>query len=210
MLYVQSMDTQVSIWERELADPLDAIIRRGQASGKDRQDNYDLVMAQIPGLFGDSEKATYLGFRALGLRPTQAMELLGLNLNVLELWREETPELDHFEYERLPELQSKISADIIRLQFLRNMTLFLFQDSRIVSKSLNQFDSMSPREFNYLRSIRRFYSNHDLLNLNKALEPEKHRSNTLVLSFGSNMFEVSEDEYGNTLREVEVVDQDKD
>lgn len=203
------MDTSVSIWEREgMVDPLDAIIRRGQEQGRAPVDNYDLVMAQIPSLFGDSDKATYLGFRALGIRPRQAMELLGLSMDTLEMWKQETPELEHFEYERLPELQSKINADIIRLQFMRNMTLFLFQDSRIISRSLNEMESMTPREYTYLRGVRRFYSNADFLNLQKALEPEKHRANTLVLSFGNAAFEVLEDDAGNSIREVELVDPD--
>lgn len=208
------MDTKdLTIWDRvEFADPIDRIIKRGQADGKSKQDNYDLVMAQIPSLFGDSDKATYLGFRALGFRPGQALEILGLHPDTLDLWREETPELEHFEYERLPELQKRINADIIRLQFMRNMTLFLFQDSKVITKALNDFESMSAREYNYYRAARRFYSMQDMLALQKALEPEKHRPNTLVLSFGNGTgFEVIEDENKNLLQEVQIVgDEDED
>lgn len=199
------MDSTVSIWDRtELVDPLDTFIKHETAGLKD----WDLVMAQIPGLFGDSDKATYLGFRALGIRPHQALELMSLHPDTLLQWREETPELEMFEYARLPELQSKLSADIIRLQFMRNMTLFLFQDSRVISKSLQEFETMSAREYNYLRGIRRFYSNQDYLTLLKAIEPEKHRNNVVVLSFGEGQFEIEEGVDGNTLREVEYVDPD--
>lgn len=207
--YLQAMDTSVSIWEREdLADPLDEIIRRTQADGLAKQDAFDLVLAQIPGLFGDSEKATYLGFRALGLRPKQALEILGLTEAILEMWREETPELDDFEYHKLPDLQRKINADIIRLQFMRNMTMFLFRDSLTIKKMLTDFEGMSNREYNYGRSIRRFYSQQDFLNLQKAVEPEKHRTNTLVLSFGNAHFEVVENEDETTTMK-EIIDGDQ-
>lgn len=198
--YCQDMSTKVSIWERsELVDPLDEIIKKGDS----KEGNYDLVMAQIPGLFGDSEKATYLGFRALGFRKGQVLELMGLGDMDYDKWVAETPELEDFEYHRIGQLQSHINADIIKLQFMRNMTLFLFQDSRIVGKSLTDFNELTNREYNYLRSIRRFYSNSDLLSLQKALEPEKHRNNTLVLSFGNAMFEVVEEDEGQTrLQEV--------
>jgi hypothetical protein len=167
-------------------------------------------MAQIPALFGDSDKATYLGFRALGFRANQAMDLIGLPMTFLALWYEETPELREFEYEQLPALQKNISADIIRLQFLRNMTLFLFQDSRIVGKSMQGLNELTNREYNYLRSNRRFYTNTELLNLQKAMEPEKHRTNTLVLNFGGQGFKVVEDDDGNGIMEVIDVNQDPD
>lgn len=200
------MGTDVSIWDRsDLVDPLDEIIKRGNTEG-----NYDLLLSQIPSMFGDSEKATYLGFRALGFRKNQALELMGLNEAVYNIWVQETPEMEQFELERLGYMQSRVNADIIKLQFMRNMTLFLFQDSRIMSKSLAGFNELTPREYNYLRSIRRFYSNGDLLSLQKALEPEKHRNNTLVLSFGNSMFEVIEEDEGQTrLQEViDVIDVD--
>lgn len=200
------MSTEVSIWENQgLADPINAIIERAKEHG-----NYDLVMAQIPALFGDSDKATYLGFRALGFRANQAMDLIGLPMKFLDLWYEETPELREFEYEQLPALQKNISADIIRLQFLRNMTLFLFQDSRIVGKSLQGLNELTNREYNYLRSNRRNYTNTELLNLQKAMEPEKHRTNTLVLNFGGQGFKVVEDDDGNGIMEVIDVNQDSD
>lgn len=200
------MSTEVSIWERnELVDPLDEIIKRGNTDG-----NYDLLLSQIPAMFGDSEKATYLGFRALGFRKGQVLELMGLNEAVYKIWVEETPELEQFELDRLGQMQSRVNADIIRLQFMRNMTLFLFQDSRIMAKSLSNFNELTNREYNYLRSIRRFYSNSDLLSLQKALEPEKHRNNTLVLSFGNSMFEVVDDEGQARLQEVIDVSENRD
>lgn len=193
------MTTALSIWENEgLGDILDDIIKE--------DDNLDLVLSQIPGMFGDSEKATYLGFRALGMRPNQAMELLGLDMETLDLWYTVTPNFREFETKCLRELQSSINANIIRLQFMRNMTMFMFRDSLTIRKGLTDMEGMSPREFDYLKSVRRFYSNNDFLALEKAIAPEKHRNNTLVLSFGGNAFEVVDENDGQGAQMHEVID----
>lgn len=177
------MSTDVTLWQRpEIVDELDTIIQQN--------DDLDLILAQIPSLFGTSEKATYLGFRAVGMNVKQALELLGYDNTQLEVWKEETPELVEFEYKYLGELQSKVSADIIRLGFLRNMTMFLLRDQLVIRKSVIDMEGMTPREFQYLRAVRRFYSTSDLLALGKAIEPEKHRNNTLVLSFGENHYQI--------------------
>ncbi len=183
------MTTDVNIWDStEVVDALDRVI--SQAT------DMDLVMAQIPGLFGESQKATYLGFRAIGLTKTQAKEVLGITDADFEVWKMETPEFEEFEYKCLHELQSKIGADIIRLGFLRNMTMFMFKDQMVIRKGLQNMESMSGREYNYMRAVRRHYTNHDLLALEKAIAPEKHRDNTLTLSFGNAAFEILDAEMG--------------
>lgn len=178
------MNNALSIWESpQPADLLDRYIEEG--------DNLDLILAQIPALFGDSEKATYLGFRSVGLRPLQAMEILGLPYEVLGMWREQE-KFAQFEDNHLIDLQKRVGADIVRLGFLRNMTMFLFKDQLLLRKSMMNMEEMTNREFQYLRTTRRFYSMHDFLALNKAIEPEKHRDNVLHLNFSGNVFEVTE------------------
>lgn len=201
--YHRSME--VSIWENAaVRDRLDEIV----AEYEETLDNYELVMAQIPGLFGESEKATYLGFRAVGLSSKQALEVLGLPQSVMEEWRKETPWMEKFEVEKLYELQGRVGAELVRLGFLRNMTMFLFRDSLVIRKSLSDMENMTKREFDYLRTCRRFYSTSDLLNLERAVAPEKHRTNTLVLNFGdNNMFEVVEAEPGDS--QIRLIEGDK-
>lgn len=185
--YRRTMTSAVAnIWDSQLAvDQLDVIMKN--------TDDLDLVMAQIPGIFGESPKATYLGFRAVGLTPIQAMQVMDEDLETLEEWYEDTPWMRVFEMEKLPELQSRVGADIVRLGFLRNMTMFLFQDQTILRKSFSGLENMSSREYSYLKSSRRFYTTHDLLALEKAISPEKHRDQTLILSFGGRGYEVIED-----------------
>lgn len=196
------MDRALSVWESEgTRDRFDVMIEDSKERG-----NYDIILAQIPAMFGDSEKATYLGFRALGLRPGQVLEVMELPKDQLEVWYAELPEMKEFETKHLWDLQRKINADIIRLQFMRNMTMFMLKDSLIIRKGMVDFDGMSPREYNYLRTVRRFYDMGQLLNLEKAIAPEKHRNNSLTLNFGPNQIQVVE----NDLGEIEVVNEHED
>lgn len=172
-----------------LVDELDSIISGPNAK-------LDTVLSVIPGLFGTSNKATYLGFRAIGLTVDQALLILQCDYSDYLRWCEQLPEFRDFELNHLPILQSRVGADLIRLAFLRNMTLFLFKDQEIVMKSLipQGLQQMSEREFGYFRQIRRFYTTSDLKALQSAIEPEKHRANVLVLQFGDGRkFEVLED-----------------
>jgi hypothetical protein len=195
-LYPVVMGNEVSIWEKPgVVDELDRVIQGTT--------DMDTVMAQIPGLFGTSDKATYFGFRAIGLTRPQALEVLNLPKSIIGVWTEETPQFEEFEYKCLHELQSKVGADIVRLGFLRNMTMFMLRDQMTIRKSLIDMEGISGRDFAYLRAIRRHYTNQDLLALEKAIAPEKHRVNTLVLSFGDKAFEIIDDDAGNHIRQVE-------
>jgi hypothetical protein len=194
------MDTAVSIWERAgTRDALDAVMAESKTRG-----NYDLILAQIPSLFGDSDKATYLGFRALGFRPNQVLEVMQLPSDQLEIWYDDFPEMREFEKNYLWDLQRKINADIVRLQFMRNMVMFLMKDSLIIKQGMINSEGMSQRDFEYFKTVRRFYDTGQLLNLEKAIAPEKHRSNSLVLNFGPNQVMVVGNEDGS----VEVIDAD--
>jgi len=197
------ISSEVSVWENPgVVDRLDEVISSA--------DNLDLVMSQIPSLFGTSMKATYLGFRALGLTSGQALEILGYTERDLNTWRKETPAMLEFENQSLGELQARVGADIVRLGFLRNMGMFLLTDQQLIMKAQSQgIDSLSKREFTRHLSIRRFYGTHDLLALDKAVAPERHRDMAVTLSFGENTFEVLEAKFGeDQLRQITSGDVD--
>jgi hypothetical protein len=122
----------------------------------------------------------------------------------LEIWYDDFPEMREFEKNYLWDLQRKINADIVRLQFMRNMVMFLMKDSLIIKQGMINSEGMSQRDFEYFKTVRRFYDTGQLLNLEKAIAPEKHRSNSLVLNFGPNQVMVVGNEDGS----VEVIDAD--
>ena len=197
------ISSEVSVWENPgVVDRLDEVISSA--------DNLDLVMSQIPSLFGTSMKATYLGFRALGLTSGQALEILGYTERDLNTWRKETPAMLEFENQSLGELQARVGADIVRLGFLRNMGMFLLTDQQLIMKAQSQgIDSLSKREFTRHLSIRRFYGTHDLLALDMFVGSGGHRDMAVTLSFGENTFEVLEAKFGeDQLRQITSGDVD--
>lgn len=179
---VTHMDTTQTLpMFRRSVDALDKYIKRN--------DDLDLILSMIPTQFGSSEKATYLGFRAVGLTAPQALKCLGLELTDYLRWMEETPQLADFENEHLPELQARCPQEIIRLGFMRNMAKFILLDGRIIDMAHNDVANMSENEFAYLKTARRHYTAKQFLDLERAVHPEKHQQQTLVLNFSNSLGE---------------------
>ena len=177
----QPYPSPMDIWELpEVADQLDQYLSNPEDT--------DTALAMIPSLFGTSDKATYLGFRALGLKPAQALEVMGLDEEYISYWRDTDPEFLDWEKVNLPRLQREASTEIIRLGFLKNMALFVAKDATIIRKSLLDMDALSKRDFQYLLKVRGHYTPGDLYSLEKALNPDSHQENLNIhLSWGSGM-----------------------
>lgn len=145
------------------------------------------ALAIIPSLFGVSDKATYLAYRALGFNTAQSLQIMELDEEYLDIWRSETPQFGEFEFKHLPRLQTETAAELIRLGFLKNMAMFVAKDAVLIRKSLTDFDFLSKREFDYLMKIRTHYTPGDMYNLDKALNPTKHQDHIQInLSWGAN------------------------
>ncbi len=182
------MTTPIPVDRKNVTDALDEIIRR--------KDGLDLALGVLPSLFGTSEKATYLGFRAVGLGHKDSLIVGEWSQQRYDTWCEEFPEFESYCNERIHELQAHHSAEVVRLQFMRNMSLFLLLDHRMLRMAHTDFNSMSESQAAYLRTARRHYTPKMMHELDIALEPDKHRSQTIVLQFGNNtpMYEVIEGE----------------
>lgn len=135
-----------------------------------------LLQARIPHLAGGPKtaeaKAEYLGYRATGFAIRQACHLTGVTHSTLGRWRASDPEFRKIESERLPELQQELGGDLVRLDFLRNMRLAIRGDFKVLLRGALHMESLTDREFAYLRTIRRHYTPADLATMTKALEPE--------------------------------------
>ena len=156
-----------------VADLLDEVIANSDG-------DFDLVLARIPSLFGISDKATYLAFRSLGLNTIQALGVMGLPEEYIDYWKNTDPNFLEWELRNLRALQSTLSIDITKLNFLRNMALFTAKDASIIRRSITDLNGLSKLEFDYLMKVRTHYTPADLLALEKALEPEKHRENVVI------------------------------
>lgn len=116
-------------------------------------------------------KADYLSYRACGFPVRQALHLSDTNHSTLTRWRKNDPEFARVETEELPQLQSDVSKDILRLEFLRNMRMSMRVDAKILYKAVQTVDALTTREFKHLQRIRSMYSPADLMTMTKALSP---------------------------------------
>ena len=155
------------------------------------------LLSRIPHLAGGPRmaamKADYLGYRATGFPIRQACYLTGVNQSTLTRWRASDKEFAEIETNRLPELQKSVGNDLIHLEFLRNMRLAMKGDFKILFKAVYHLDSLTDREFAYLKRIRGLYSPQDLLSISKALAPESEGPEDfaeMVLSLTQSRLEV--------------------
>jgi len=155
------------------------------------QDEYDFddvnlpdeeqsLLARIPLLAGSSKKAAYLAFRAVGFTVGKSCELAGCTRQTVQNWRKSDSVFARIEQEQLGELQSTVGNDVIKFDFLRNMKLLLSQDMGIIVKAMRGVDTLTPREYDVYKNVRKFYTPAEWLSLEKVLAPEKHKSDTTV------------------------------
>lgn len=134
------------------------------------------LMSRIPMMSGgdrkSAEKADYLGFRACGFPVRQACQLVPITERTLRRWRIDDPVFANVETNKLAELQTVASKDILQLEFTRNMRMAMRTDAKVLFKAATHLEALSNREFKHLQRIRSFYSPQDLMALTKALAPE--------------------------------------
>ena len=134
------------------------------------------LIARIPHLEGGprtaSGKADYLGYRACGFPIRQALYLADITWPTLSRWRNSDPVFKDLEENKLQELQDNVGPDLIRLGFIRNMRLAMATDFKILIKAVHHMDSLTDREFAYLKRMRVQYGSQELVSINRALAPE--------------------------------------
>lgn len=147
--------------------------------------DFQIVLSRIPPLFGSSPKATYLAFRSIGMTSKEALRVIRTPRTVLKEWREDEL-FTYIETEKLQDLQRSVGADVVRLKFLRNALMLYEIDSDVIRKAWDEgINDLSDREFQYFRQVRGSYNPADLLSLEKAVNPDKHREKvTIQLSWG--------------------------
>ena len=146
----------------------------------------DALFSRIA-LFANPRKSEYLGYRACNFSVREACDLVPISLAQVHKWRREDPEFAKFESNNLHELQRDIGPQLLRLDFVRNVKLFLKIDFKVLYKAhLLGLDvgpamgskreavsaGLTSREFEYLKTIRKEYGPAAMLAFHKALEPE--------------------------------------
>lgn len=155
------------------------------------------LLSRIPHLAGGPRtaagKADYLGYRATGFPIRQALYLADISWATLNRWRKTDTEFANIETDRIQELQSSVGNDLVHLGFLRNMRLAMKIDFKILLKAVHHMESLTDREYQYLKRMRSLYGSSELLAVNRALIPEGQEDidfSALVISITEKRTEV--------------------
>ncbi len=155
------------------------------------------LSSRIPKLAGgpltSASKEEYLTYRATGFPIRQALALTNVNQSTLGRWRRSDPDFAMWETEKLPELQSTMGQEVLKLSFMRNMRLALATDFKVLLKAAISLEALTDREMKVLMRIRNMYAPSDLLTITKALEPSSESPNfaDLILKITQTRTEVS-------------------
>lgn len=153
-----------------------------------------IAVAQVPSLFGISDLATYMGYRALGLTTTQALIIMDADEDLLSDWKQQIPVFQEFEQKALPMLQRYAAKEIVRIGFLRNMALYIAKDHQLANRVITTgLESLSKRDYEVYKNNRKHYTNNDLLAIEKIISPEDFKGDTVIqLNWGGNVQEIIE------------------
>lgn len=168
----------------QVTDSFDEMVRSSQ-EGLESPD-FRAVLSRIPALFGTSEKATYLALRALGLPSVDACGVLRIKHHTILTWCKNDEFFAEIENNRIIELQRHLGPDLARISFLKNAVLLYAQDGKLIKRLLEVgLDGLSDREYTYLTKVRSQYTPAQILDLEKAVNPERHQEKiTVQLTWG--------------------------
>jgi len=119
----------------------------------------------------DDTRSRYLGWMCSGFSDEEALFVLGLNRNWLELMREDSKfaELE----ERIPELRKELSCEYTEMDFYRNFRMVLEKDHRILRVALGM-ELEEDEETGEIKSVELSpYDQQYLLKLRTAYTPQQ-------------------------------------
>ena len=164
----------LGVTQAPVADPVEL-----EYDAIEADDIEEMALARIP-LSRNPRKAAYLSNRSMGFSIRESCNLTEISFRTLLRWRQSDTEFVELETNRLGELQKSIAADVLRMGFMRNMSLALKRDGRVLKKAVYDFSGLTPREFDYLKIIRKHYTPQDLIAIDRATEPDPETAKTEV------------------------------
>ncbi len=147
-------------------------LRTGIPEVLDDERGEEALLGRIPLLSGSANKAQFLGYRSMGFSTRESARLADIRETTIRKWRREDPEFRDFESHYIPSLQKSIASDLLRMEFMRNFKLALKRDFDVLFKAACDLDTLTDREFEYLKKVRALYTPMDILNLDRAVQPE--------------------------------------
>ena len=147
------------------------VVESGKAD-VEPDDYEEMLKARIP-LSNNPRKASYLSYRAAGFSVRESCALVPVSFATVKAWRRDDEEFRQWESgEKLAWLQSNVAHDLMQMEFMRNFRLCLRLDKKILLKASTFLASLTDREMEVLKVIRKHYTPQDIIAVQRALVPE--------------------------------------
>lgn len=136
-------------------------------------DDYEeMLKARIP-LSNNPRKASYLSYRAAGFSVRESCALVPVTFTTVKSWRRDDEEFRGWESgEKLAWLQSNVAHDLTQMEFMRNFRLCLRLDKKVLYRAAMSLSTLTDREMEVLKVIRKHYTPSDIMAVQRALQPE--------------------------------------
>lgn len=132
-----------------------------------------IAQSLLPWNFDDA-RARYVSLRCCGLTIREALKYMQYAHSSLSHWRED-PEFIKIEAD-LPNLRKQLSLEYSNVQFLRNFTLIMEKDYRVIKKSLEKDSELTKQEQEYLIKARTHYSPQQLQIVETLISAERNNN----------------------------------
>lgn len=132
--------------------------------------------------FEDSRMTDYLTLRSFNFTHEEGMSALGISNAVWGLWML-IPEFKNWVNKDLRRLQRSIGAELLRIQFMRNIFLQMHIDAQILHKRAFESDEMTNDERLDARDAAKRYTAQNLQAMLKVVEEESGDKHGQIVEF---------------------------
>lgn len=153
------------------------------------------------------KKAKYLSYRACGFTIRESIDLVpGLSESTLRRWRKDDENFKKQDGENLPILRRETRADILNTEFSRNYRLVLMKDHEVISKSLDNKQTLNEQEHQYLMNIRKHYTPQQLAIMKQLVEKGELKTGLADFSFSKFVMIINQNNQQNPIDQSSVVE----
>lgn len=145
-----------------------------QVTKVDAWDSESAINSLIPE-FDTPQKQEFLFYRACYFNIVECFQLARINRSLFRQWMNTDPDFAYWYKNKLFEIQKHVGPKLVKLQFIRNMTLSLRVDSEILqTAAFDGVEGLTEREADILDKAQSRYKAADLAALVRALDEEDH------------------------------------
>ena len=154
----------------------------------DPGDTENMAKSLLPVGLGSEKQLAYLSYIICSFTVTEACKLAKVHHKTVECWRRDDAGFAELEIKCRSELRSRMSAELIDIEFTRNLKLVLAKDFKVLLKDAYG-ESLTEDEADYLKAIRKHYNPQQLASIKQLSSDMKPTDSQF--NFTKTVFEIT-------------------